>query len=813
ATYGRGLWMMPLRSSSGSLTTATVNPSSLTFPDQSVGTSSTAQTVTLSNTGTAAMNPTLIQIGAGFSETDNCQGTTVSGGGSCDIQVIFSPEAVGPASAQMTIAANVNGGQVTVDLSGTGTAAGVVTANPATVNFGSVLTGTSSAPVSVTINNASTATVPIDSVGISGPFSIVSNSCGTTSLAAQSSCQIQIDFAPSQEGAATGTLSINDGEGLQTVALQGTGASAPTDSLSSTSLVFPDTAVGQLSAAQSVQITNSGDEPLTSIAAGVSAGFQIASNNCTAQLAAHSSCAIAVEFAPAQAGAQSGTLTVSDLLRTQTVSLSGLGLSAPFFSVSPLSLTFAEQQTGVVSAPQTVTVKNAGGAPMANVGFQIFGGGSTSFQVSATTCGAMLNSGSSCTAQVVFNPKAGGGIAATLAVSASTLGVSPATVTLSGTAQLASGLSVNPAELSFAAVSPGQATPSQTVTVTNASNSSITSLAIAVSPPFVLTQNTCIGSLGAGAQCTASVAFAPETNAAASGTLTVSSPSVTTPASVALIASGGIQVGPSSVSFPTTGVGTTSSPTVITVKNLSITDALTGVALHVTAGFQLVSSSCGATLAPQTSCTAAVEFAPEAAGPQTGSLTLTTSTVSAAPVVLSGMGFDFTAAITGSPSQTVSSGQAATYALVLSAVNGSQGTVSFQCSSLPAGAACIFNPATVAVSGGAQSNVKVTISTREANAASAHGPGAPWRAAPLLACVLLLPLAGKRRRGLAIVALLAAVMCFGAVACTSSGGGGGGGPAQENGGGSTTPAGTYSIQIAAGGAGVQHAVTVALTVD
>ena len=356
----------------------------------------------------------------------------------------------------MTIAANVNGGQVTVDLSGTGIAAGVVTANPATVNFGNVLTGTSSAPASVTVNNASTATVPIDSVGISGPFSIVSNSCGTTSLAAQSSCQIQIDFTPSQAGAATGTLSIDDGEGLQTVALQGTGASAPTDSLSSTSLVFPDTAVGQLSAAQSVQITNSGDEPLTSIAPAVSAGFQIASNNCTAQLAAHSSCAIAVEFAPAQAGAQSGTLTVSDLLRTQTVSLSGVGLSAPVFSVSPLSLTFAEQKTGAVSAPQTVTVKNAGGAPMANVGFQISGGGATSFQVSATTCGSTLNGGSSCTAQIIFNPMATGGIAATLAVSSSTLGVSPATVTLSGTAQLASGLSVNPTELNFAAVNPGR---------------------------------------------------------------------------------------------------------------------------------------------------------------------------------------------------------------------------------------------------------------------------------------------------------------------------------------------------------------------
>jgi hypothetical protein len=106
----------------------------------------------------------------------------------------------------------------------------------------------------------------------------------------------------------------------------------------------------------------------------------------------------------------------------------------------------------------------------------------------------------------------------------------------------------------------------------------------------------------------------------------------------------------------------------------------------------------------------------------------------------------------------------------------------------------------------------VAISTGEGTA-RANEPGGPWRAMPLLACVLLLPLAGRRKRGLALVALLAAVVCFGAVACTSSGGGGSGGPNGGGGNGTTTPAGTYSIQIAAGGAGVQHTLTVTLTVD
>ena len=812
STYGRGIWQTPLWTSGTSLTTVATSASALAFPDQAAGTSSSPQTLTLTNTGTATLTATGITLTGDFSESDNCRGANIPAGASCNIQVTFSPAAAGAAVGQMAIAANVYGGLVTVDLSGTGIPAGVITVSPASVNFGYVPTGTASVPMAVTVSNAGSTAVGIYSVQISAPFNIVSNSCGTTSLAAQSSCQIQVAFAPAQIGAATGTLSLNDGYGLQTVALQGTGGSAPTDTLSPSSLTFPDTAQGQVSAAQTVQLANSGDAPLTSIAAGVSAGFQIASNNCTAQLAGHASCAIAVQFLPAQVGAQSGTLTVQDALRTQTVSLSGTGLAAPVFSVSPSSLTFAQQQPGVVGAPQTVTVTNKGGAPMANVGFQISGGGAGSFQVSATTCGATLNAGSSCTAQVTFAPAATGGVAATLTVSTSTLGVSPASVMLNGAAQLASGLSASPVQLDFPAVNPGQTSVAQIVTVTNTTNYGIGSVSVAASSPFVVTQNNCIGALGAGAQCTASVAFSPATNAAATGTLTVSSPDVATPASVALIGSGGIQVTPAAITFPTTGAGTTSTPVTVTVTNLSATDALAGLALNVPAGFQLVANACGATLAPQASCTAGVEFAPPAAGRQTGNLAVTTSTLSAAPVALSGMGFDFAAAISGSTSQTVSSGQTANYALTLSAVNGSQGTVSLQCSSLPAHAACVFNPGTVTVNGNAQGSVSVAISTGQATATSAGAPAGPWHAVPLLACVLLLPLALRRRRALMIVALLAAVLCFGAVACTSSGGGGGG-PAGGGSGGNTTPAGTYSIQIAASSTGVQHAVTVTLAVD
>ncbi len=243
-------------------------------------------------------------------------------------------------------------------------------------------------------------------------------------------------------------------------------------------------------------------------------------------------------FAPTQTGALNGTLTITDALRTQTVLLSGTGVASGEFSVNPSSFTFTNQQPGVASTPQTLTVTNNGGAPVANVGFQFTGGAASSYSLSSTTCGALLNNGSSCTAQIVFTPGATGAIAATLVVSSSTAGVAPVSVPLNGSGQLTSGLATNPSQLTFPVVSAGQSSTAQTVTVTNSSSYTIGSVSLAAPAPFSITQNTCTGSLAAGANCTAAVVFQPSTGGAASGSLTVSSSVVGTPATVALSGTG-----------------------------------------------------------------------------------------------------------------------------------------------------------------------------------------------------------------------------------------------------------------------------------
>jgi hypothetical protein len=559
-TYGRGIWMTPLWSASTAITSAAATPENVAFTQMpAVGSASVPVAVQLANTGSLPLTVTSIAMGGAdpgdFSETDDCvspPSSVVAAGSDCTVNVVFTPQLAGvERTAVMTIYGNVYGGQLTVDLSGTGVAAtGAVTVSPSLVSFEPVEVGAMSAPLPVTVTNSTAAAVAVSSIAATAPFLISSNACGASSLAANASCQVEVEFAPTTAGVAAGLLTLSDAAGTQTVELTGTGQAPPTDTLNPATLTFGATAEGQLSAAQTVTITNSGDLPLTGISVAASAQFNATSNFVT-QIAAHSTGTVTVQFAPTQLGAVSGSLTITDMLRAQTLTLNGTGVAAAAFSVNPASLTFTNQQPGVASAAQTVTVTNSGGAPLASVGLAITGPAAASYSIPSTTCGAVLNSGANCSVQVVFTPNATGAIAATLNISSSTQGVTPVAVVLNGSGQLATGLATNPAQINFAVLGAGQSSAAQMVTVTNASNYAISAVTLATAAPFTITQNNCTGSLGAGANCTASVEFQPTAGGSATGALTVSSSAVAAPATVALMGIGfdfalGV-TGPSSV--------------------------------------------------------------------------------------------------------------------------------------------------------------------------------------------------------------------------------------------------------------------------
>jgi len=554
ATYGRGIWQTALWSSQTAITDAAAAPANVAFTQSpAVGVASQPVPVQITNTGSLPLSVTsIVMAGADpgdFSETDNCQTppapAPVAAGSACTINVTFTPQMANiERTAVMTIYANIYGGQLTVDLSGTGVAAtGSVTLNPSDLlAFSSLEVGSTSAPLPVTLSNGGGTALAIGSVAATPPFLVppLGNSCGS-SVAPNTSCAVQVEFAPIQAGAATGLLTFTDAAGTQTVELTGTGLAAPTDILNPTTLAFSPTPIGQ-SSSLTFTITNLGDLPLTGLSLSISSApsgqFQL-SNPCGTQVAAQHPgiCTIAVQFVPTQTGAISETLTVTDYttkIDTQTISLSGTGLAAPAFSVNPPSLTFTDQQPGVASAPQQLTITNSGGAPMANVGVAITGAAAASYSIASNSCGAQLANGSNCIVQIVFTPNATGVIAAALGIASSTPGVAPVSVSLNGSGQLAAGLAANPSQINFPVLGAGQSSPAQAVTVTNSSSYAIGSVVLATSAPFNITQNGCSGSLAAGANCSASVAFQPTAAGSSTGALTVTSAAVAAPATVAL---------------------------------------------------------------------------------------------------------------------------------------------------------------------------------------------------------------------------------------------------------------------------------------
>jgi hypothetical protein len=96
-------------------------PVSLNFANQAQGTSSPAQTVILTNNGSAAMTIAKISMSGDFTEADNCGGS-LPARGSCKISVIFTPSGLNLRSGLLTVSDDANGSPQAVSLTGAGVA-------------------------------------------------------------------------------------------------------------------------------------------------------------------------------------------------------------------------------------------------------------------------------------------------------------------------------------------------------------------------------------------------------------------------------------------------------------------------------------------------------------------------------------------------------------------------------------------------------------------------------------------------------------------------------------------------------------------
>ncbi len=105
---------------------AILSATSLSFGTELVGTTSSVQSITLSNYGTTMLTIATIAATVNFGETADCIPSLASGA-SCTINLTFTPSTAGNLTGTLSVTDNAPGSPQTVALSGTGTSTGKCT--------------------------------------------------------------------------------------------------------------------------------------------------------------------------------------------------------------------------------------------------------------------------------------------------------------------------------------------------------------------------------------------------------------------------------------------------------------------------------------------------------------------------------------------------------------------------------------------------------------------------------------------------------------------------------------------------------------
>jgi hypothetical protein len=216
--------------SSAVLAAYDLSESALTFASTPEGNVSAAQTVMLTNTGTATLHISSVLVPTDFSASSTCG--TLLPGNACSINVQFTPGDLTQAairSGTLEIRSDAADALEFVSLMG-GATAPPLTLAPTSLDFGTVDVGQTN-KLSVSVTNVTSSPIVLGGVTAIGEYSADLGTCagGGRGLAAGASCTLEVTFAPADIGALSGVLSLssNATQIPLTVSLSGTGVAAP----------------------------------------------------------------------------------------------------------------------------------------------------------------------------------------------------------------------------------------------------------------------------------------------------------------------------------------------------------------------------------------------------------------------------------------------------------------------------------------------------------------------------------------------------------------------------------------------------------
>ncbi|GAA3121022.1 hypothetical protein GCM10010530_48820 [Kribbella aluminosa] len=441
-----------------------ISPTALSFGSVATGTSSSAQTVTVTNSGTAAAPVSSVGITGDFTQTSNC-GTSIAAGASCTVNVTFTPTAAGGRTGNLSV--NAAGVLSTVPLSGTGVAPGpILNANPGSLSFPDTSVGSASPTQTVTLTNSGTASATVSGVAATGDFS-QTNNCGAVPVGA--SCTVTVTFRPTASGARSGgvTVTSNANNSPTSISLTGNGIGTDTN----LALSKPTTASSQVNGTQTPATATDGDantywESVNNAFPQwlqVDLGATRSIGKVTLKLPPSSAWGTRTQTLSVQTSADGSSFStaVASATYTFTSPMNVVNIAVPTtsaryvrvnitansgwpagqvsefevypsggagatLSANPSSLTFASQTLNTTSAGQAVTVTNTG-----SLAASVSSVTATGDYTQTNNCTTIAVS-ASCTVNVSFRPTASGSRAGTLTINSNATNT-PSTVGLSGT--------------------------------------------------------------------------------------------------------------------------------------------------------------------------------------------------------------------------------------------------------------------------------------------------------------------------------------------------------------------------------------------
>jgi hypothetical protein len=496
------------------------------------------------------------------------------------------------------------------------------------IGFGTQYVGGLRLPRFLYLSNSSQAVQSHAIVNLpsTSPFT-VTDSC-PTQLPPTSVCQIRIDYqSPTAPSTDSMVLTLDDGLAVtltgKTLPQPGVSGSTVNPNLSVTpsAINFP-TAVVVTSTSlntQTVAITNSGASPFT-LALALSGDFTDVTS-CTGSLGGGQTCAVAITFAPSQAGVRNGLLAITAGAGTSPLYVTLSGTGTAIIPASNGTISFGQTPVGqpvtqflkIAEPFSSLTLAATGPYTVVLIPDTGVGPGNPS---PTSYAQALTGTCQDCFLGIRFLPTLAGVASGRLTLSSTQIG-SPYTLALTGTGTSPSGLLISPAAQDLGSVPLHSSSGAYAFTVTNLSTATepLTLISPAITGDFAFDAATgppCTGTLAYGASCLVAVAFHPTATGTRTGSLTIGSSGGSAVATLTGFAppDSGFSLNPTGLTFANVP-GSAATVQTITATNTGSSPLQIGNLTTTTSSF-LAASAC-ASLMPGTSCVISVTFTPASA--------------------------------------------------------------------------------------------------------------------------------------------------------------------------------------------------------